>query len=37
MLCPKWVDGLNYIEIMKLQRTKQTKVNKLKIMDERNT
>jgi hypothetical protein len=34
MLCPKWVDGLNYIEIMKLQRTKQTKVNKLKIMDE---
>lgn len=34
MLCPKWVNGLNYIEIMKLQRTKQTKVNKLKIMDE---
>ncbi len=34
MLCPKWVNGLNYVEILKLQRTKQTKVNKLKIMDE---
>ncbi len=34
MLCPKWVNGLNYIEILKLQRTKQSKVNKLKIMDE---
>ncbi len=34
MLCRKWVNGLNYIEILKLQRAKQTKVNKLKIMDE---